>query len=118
MPEPTRARGVGSPDRADALIGAIILGRESQINWKEAIVFRRQIKHRMQFRIPPYRPRPTPSRLALMTASETPNTTMLSPGNLQTCVRPAIFGRTALNLISHFCAGPRSKNREGNPSHK
>src|SRR5262249_1715074 len=44
--------------------------------------------------------------------------TMLSPGNLQTCVRPAIFGRTALNLISHFCAGPRSKNREGNPSQK
>jgi len=48
MPEPTRARGVESPDLADALIGAIILGRESQIDWKEAIVFRRKIKHRMQ----------------------------------------------------------------------
>jgi hypothetical protein len=29
-----RARGVESPDRADALIGAIILGQESQIDWK------------------------------------------------------------------------------------
>ena len=40
---------MSSPDRADALIGAIILGQESQIDWKEAIVFQREIKHRMQF---------------------------------------------------------------------
>jgi phage terminase large subunit len=42
-----RARGVESPDRADALIGAIILGQESQIDWKAALAFQREIKHRM-----------------------------------------------------------------------
>jgi hypothetical protein len=43
-----RARGVESPDRADALIGAIILGLESQIDWKEALAFQKEIKHQMQ----------------------------------------------------------------------
>jgi hypothetical protein len=43
-----RARGVESPDRADALIGAIILGQQSQIDWKEALAFQREIKHRMR----------------------------------------------------------------------
>jgi phage terminase large subunit len=42
-----RARGVESPDRADALIGAIILGQESQIDWKAALAFQKEIKHRM-----------------------------------------------------------------------
>jgi phage terminase large subunit len=42
-----RARGVESPDRADALIGAIILGQQSQIDWKAALAFQREIKHRM-----------------------------------------------------------------------
>src|ERR1700747_463790 len=31
-----RARGVESPDRADAIIGAIILGQHRQVNWAEA----------------------------------------------------------------------------------
>jgi hypothetical protein len=30
-----RARGVESPDRADALIGAIVLGQQANINWQE-----------------------------------------------------------------------------------
>jgi hypothetical protein len=42
-----RARGVESPDRTDALIGAIILGQESRIDWKAALAFQKEIKHRM-----------------------------------------------------------------------
>jgi hypothetical protein len=36
-----------SSRRADALIGAIILGQESQIDWKAALAFQKEIKHRM-----------------------------------------------------------------------
>jgi phage terminase large subunit len=43
-----RARGVESPDRADALIRAIVLGAESQIDWKEAMAVHKEIKHQMQ----------------------------------------------------------------------
>jgi hypothetical protein len=43
------ARGVENPDRADALIGAIVLGLESQIDWKEAPAFQKEIKRQMQF---------------------------------------------------------------------
>jgi len=42
------ARGIESPDRADALIGAIVLGLESQVDWKEALVFQKEIKRQMQ----------------------------------------------------------------------
>lgn len=42
-----RARGVESPDLGDALIGAIILGQESQIGWKAALAFQKEIKNRM-----------------------------------------------------------------------
>jgi hypothetical protein len=43
-----KARGVESPDRADALIGAIVLSLESQIDWKEALAFQKEIKHQIQ----------------------------------------------------------------------
>jgi len=43
-----RARGVESPDRADALIGAIVLGAESQVDLKEAMAVHKEIKHQMQ----------------------------------------------------------------------
>jgi hypothetical protein len=39
-----RARGVESPDRADALIGAIVLGQKSQIDWREAIAFQKEVR--------------------------------------------------------------------------
>jgi hypothetical protein len=42
------ARGVESPDRADALIGAIVLGAESQIDWKEVGEDWKRIKRQMQ----------------------------------------------------------------------
>jgi hypothetical protein len=42
-----RARGVESPDRADALIGSLILGQKSQIDWRDAIVFQREARHWM-----------------------------------------------------------------------
>jgi hypothetical protein len=42
-----RARGGESPDRADALIGAIILAQESQIDWKEALALQQEIKDQM-----------------------------------------------------------------------
>jgi hypothetical protein len=41
-----RSRGVESPDRADATIGSIILAQESQIDWKQALAFQKEIKHR------------------------------------------------------------------------
>jgi hypothetical protein len=44
-----RARGVESPDRADALIGAIVLAQESQIDWEEAVAFQKEIKRQMHF---------------------------------------------------------------------
>ncbi len=43
-----RARGAESPDRADALIGTIVLGQESQIDWRELLAVQKEIKHRMQ----------------------------------------------------------------------
>jgi hypothetical protein len=43
-----RARGVESPDRADALIGAIVLGQDSQIDWKEVLAVQKEIKHQMR----------------------------------------------------------------------
>src|SRR5246127_5079715 len=43
-----RARGVESPDRADALIGSIILAQTSQIDWKAALVFNQQIKDQLR----------------------------------------------------------------------
>jgi phage terminase large subunit len=43
-----RARGVESPDRADALIGAIVLGAESQIDWKEVGEDWKRIKRQIE----------------------------------------------------------------------
>src|SRR5260221_1095256 len=43
-----RARGVESPDRADALIGAIVLGAESQIDWKEWLEDHKRNKHQLE----------------------------------------------------------------------
>jgi hypothetical protein len=43
-----RARGVESPDRADALIGAIMLGQEFKIDWKELLEDQKRIKRQMQ----------------------------------------------------------------------
>jgi hypothetical protein len=43
-----RARGVESPDRADALIGAIVLGQEFKIDWKELLADQKRIKRQMQ----------------------------------------------------------------------
>jgi hypothetical protein len=42
-----RSRGVESPDRADATIGSIILAQESQIDWKAALAFQKEIKDQM-----------------------------------------------------------------------
>jgi phage terminase large subunit len=44
-----RARGVESPDRADALIGAIVLGQEFKIDWREALEDQKRIKRQMEF---------------------------------------------------------------------
>jgi phage terminase large subunit len=46
-----RARGVESPDRADALIGAIVLGAESNFDWKEVLADQQRIKRQMQLGI-------------------------------------------------------------------
>src|SRR5258708_40295010 len=46
-----KARDVESPDRADALIEAIVLGAESQIDWKEELEDWKRIKRQMQFGI-------------------------------------------------------------------
>jgi hypothetical protein len=43
-----RARGVESPDRADALIGAIVLGQEANFNWQEELEDQKRIKRQMQ----------------------------------------------------------------------
>jgi len=43
-----RTRGVESPDRADALIGAIVLGQETKIDWKELVEDQKRIKRQMQ----------------------------------------------------------------------
>jgi len=45
-----RARGVESPDRADALIGAIILAQDRQVNWAEARELRDEINRRARAR--------------------------------------------------------------------
>jgi hypothetical protein len=41
-----RARGVESPDRADAIIGAIILAQDRQVDWAEVRELRDEIKRR------------------------------------------------------------------------
>jgi hypothetical protein len=41
-----RSRGVESPDRADAIIGAIILAQGRQVNWAEARELRDEIRRR------------------------------------------------------------------------
>jgi phage terminase large subunit len=46
-----RARGVESPDRADALIGAIVLSQETKIDWKQLLEDQKRIKRQMQFGI-------------------------------------------------------------------
>jgi hypothetical protein len=43
-----RARGVESPDRGDALIGAIVLSQEAKIDWKELLADQKRIKRQMQ----------------------------------------------------------------------
>jgi hypothetical protein len=42
------ARGVESPDRADALIGAIVLGQAAKADWKEVVAISREIKRQMR----------------------------------------------------------------------
>jgi hypothetical protein len=42
------ARGVESPDRADALIGAIVLGQAAKAGWKEVVAISREIKRQMR----------------------------------------------------------------------
>jgi hypothetical protein len=46
-----RARGVESPDRADVLIGAVVLGLESQTDWKKALEDQKRIKRQMHLGI-------------------------------------------------------------------
>jgi hypothetical protein len=46
-----RARGVESPDRADALIGAIVLGQETKIDWKALLEDWKRIKRQMHLGI-------------------------------------------------------------------
>jgi hypothetical protein len=43
-----RARGVESPDRADALIGSIVLGQQVNFDWQEELEDWKRIKHQMQ----------------------------------------------------------------------
>jgi phage terminase large subunit len=43
-----KARGVESPDRADALIGAIVLGQEGQTDWEECRELWKRIRRQMQ----------------------------------------------------------------------
>jgi hypothetical protein len=43
-----RSRGVESPDRADALIGSIILAQQCQIDWKDACATQHTIQRRIQ----------------------------------------------------------------------
>ncbi len=63
-----RARGVESPDRADALIGAIILGQESQIDWKAALAFQKENQTSHAPRLSAHRPGQTAYRLVIVTA--------------------------------------------------
>jgi hypothetical protein len=46
-----RARGVESPDRADALIGAIMLGQEGQTDWEECRELWKEIQHQQRLGI-------------------------------------------------------------------
>jgi hypothetical protein len=46
-----RARGVESPDRADALIGAIVLGQEAKIDWRGELEDWKRIKRQMHLGI-------------------------------------------------------------------
>jgi phage terminase large subunit len=43
-----RSRGVESPDRADATIGAIVMAQTSQIDWQAALAFNQQIKDQLR----------------------------------------------------------------------
>ncbi|HKC01405.1 MAG TPA: hypothetical protein VKD23_21655 [Terriglobales bacterium] len=43
-----RARGIESPDRADALIGAIVGGQEAKVDWKEVGEDWKRIKRQME----------------------------------------------------------------------
>ena len=45
------SRGVESPDRADALIGAIVLGIDAQIDSREVMEDWKRIKRQMQLGI-------------------------------------------------------------------
>jgi hypothetical protein len=44
-----RARGVESPDRADAIIGAIILAEDRQVNWDDCRQLCNEIRRRERF---------------------------------------------------------------------
>jgi hypothetical protein len=44
-----RARGVESPDRADAIIGAIVMAQDRQVDWNEVRQFRDEINRRARF---------------------------------------------------------------------
>jgi phage terminase large subunit len=43
-----RSRGCESPDRADAVVGAITLAQASQIDWNAALAFQKQIKDQLR----------------------------------------------------------------------
>jgi hypothetical protein len=45
------AECIESPDRPDALIGAIMLGQEAKIDWKQLLEDQKRIKRQMQFGI-------------------------------------------------------------------
>jgi hypothetical protein len=65
-----RARGVESPDRADALIGAIVLGSESRIDWKEALALQKENQTPDATRLPAHRPWQTAHRVAMVSYVE------------------------------------------------
>jgi hypothetical protein len=46
-----RARGVESPDRADALIGSIVLGQQVNFDWQEELEDWKRIKRQMELGI-------------------------------------------------------------------
>jgi hypothetical protein len=46
-----RARGVESPDRADALIGSIVLGQQVNFDWQEELEGWKRIKRQMELGI-------------------------------------------------------------------
>jgi phage terminase large subunit len=46
-----RARGVESPERADALIGSIVLGQQVNFDWQEELEGWKRIKRQMELGI-------------------------------------------------------------------